>query len=181
MKVYKKSEIRVILNEVGKVCGREQRSTEPIIDYVDFLVDKSFEEDENGTEVILEDEWETLSSRAKSFITYLCNIKIENQNYRNKWIRIFKKAGFVFAEKNQSNSADRRLENEKRRGKPAGIRLMELMIEHGIETGEGQLVAYLEKEGYQYSKTTAHTIRAAFRQAIIVLAGLGYLSKMPKQ
>ena len=93
---------------------------------------------------------------------------------------ILKKFGFVFAEKNSKNAAERRSENENRKGKPAGVRLMEIMLEQGLETSEGKLILKLQSEGYQYSKSTAHTIRSAFRQAVVVLADSGYLSRMPK-
>ncbi len=174
MSKLKKQDVKELLNEIGEVCGREQRPTEPVLDYVDYCL--------NTLAYIEDEEWDIyLSSKAKFFIGKLNDIKDEHQDYRKCWTRFFKKCGFVFAEKNVMNAAERRVENEYRKGKPAGVRLMEIMIEDGIDTSEGKLVQKLKSEGYQYSKSTAHTIRSAFRQAVVVLADAGYLSKLPKQ
>ncbi len=161
-----------MLAEVGKLCGREQRSTEPILDYVEFLVD--------GTMNMSDDDYNSLDVKTQKLMEKFAVLRDMHNTYRNKWTVILKKFGFVFAEKNSKNAAERRSENENRKGKPAGVRLMELMLEQGLETSEGKLVLKLQSEGYQYSKSTAHTIRSAFRQAVVVLADSGYLSRMPK-
>ena len=34
-----KRQVKSMLAEVGNLCGRKQRPTEPVLDYVEFLVD----------------------------------------------------------------------------------------------------------------------------------------------
>lgn len=168
---YKKRQVQEILKELGEACGRQQRSTEPVLDYMEYLVETYYYDE-------IEQE---ISVGSHQFIEKFAYVKQQNvNNYRDKWIVLFKKFGFVFAEKNQKSSFERKLGNKNRKGKSAGVRLMELMLVHGIEIGEGKLVVYLESEGYQYSKSTAHTVRSIFRQSIVVLADKGYLSKIPK-
>ncbi len=167
-----KRDVKSLLSEVGEVCGREKRPTEPILDYLEFLVSSCVE--------LPEDEWKSLSMSSRKLIEKFLDVRNLSSNYRNKWTVILKKFGFIFAEKNSKNAAERRSENENRKGKPAGVRLMEIMLEQGLETSEGKLILKLQSEGYQYSKSTAHTIRSAFRQAVVVLADSGYLSRMPK-
>ncbi len=172
MPKLKKKDMKGLLIEIGELCGREQRSTEPVLDFVDYCL--------NTLVYLSDDEYEVLSPRAKALVSRLNDMKDDHIDYRKQWTKFFKKFGYIFAEKNVMNAAERRVENEYRKGKPAGVRLMEIMLEDGINTSEGKLILKLQSEGYQYSKSTAHTIRSAFRQAVVVLADGGYLSKLPK-
>lgn len=65
----------------------------------------------------------------------------------------------------------------KRRAKPAGVRVKELMLEHGADVDEYLLLNHLRSENYRLSVSTLSVIRYEFKQTLRLLKSLGYLNK----
>lgn len=79
-----------------------------------------------------------------------------------------------------AKSVDHRENNQLVKGRGAGERVKELMLEHGVNMKVNDIYDTLKLEGYKYSIHTIPVVRAEFKRALKMLWDRGMLKDKPK-
>lgn len=124
-----------------------------------------------------ETQWSHLSTEAQIWV----NEAITATNKRSK-LPLFPGEEEILTARRKSSakSAANRENNLWIKGRGGGVRVKEIILDHGFNVGIQEIARILKLEGYKYSIHTIHVVRAEFKRALKMLWDRGMLTGKPK-